>query len=189
MPTKKKKQSIFSKFNLKSTKARGLAIVAAFAIVGGGVMVFQSFADTGTVQVGQFFVSKNTLKCYSKCKVVTDKAKENLKVAKLEAGGQANPATYTSLPGGFAKICATARGRGTLLSPQAAGVQVTFTNTTKYETKCSDPFHRVKTTEKWGLVNGSAGPMYLSVITMYKYVEGVTPTVTPIYTCYQNCGK
>ncbi len=44
MPAAKKKQSIFSKINLKSPKTRGIILLVAFAIIGGGVMVFRSFA-------------------------------------------------------------------------------------------------------------------------------------------------
>lgn len=47
MPAPKKKQSLFSKINSKSPKTRGIIILATFAVIGGGVMVFRSFAATG----------------------------------------------------------------------------------------------------------------------------------------------
>lgn len=47
MPVAKKKPSVLNKINTFSSKHRGLVIILAFAIVGGAIMVFRSFAATG----------------------------------------------------------------------------------------------------------------------------------------------
>ena len=45
-PTTKKKQSFFSRLKPTTKKAKILTTVAAFAVIGGGIMVYRSFATT-----------------------------------------------------------------------------------------------------------------------------------------------
>lgn len=65
MPAKKtvtKKRSLFSRINFKSPKTRGVLVLLAFALVGGGFMVYRSFAATVTT-VQSFSVNAKTIGC------------------------------------------------------------------------------------------------------------------------------
>lgn len=62
MPTaKKKNKSFLSKINFKSPKTRGLLIILLFAVIGGGVMVFRSFAATNVIESWSYNASNNLL--------------------------------------------------------------------------------------------------------------------------------
>lgn len=71
MPSKKKKQSFFSKIIPTTPKAKAVAVVAVFALIGGGIMVYSSFAATPNYTSGKYTWNGTGTKRYSQ-KIVGD---------------------------------------------------------------------------------------------------------------------
>lgn len=124
MPAQKKKQSRFSKMSslLNTTTGRLVATILVFAVVGGGIFVFKSFAatsswtytiDTGTMEAS----STNTAKC--KVSKVRDPSFYNSTIANMSCSSDGEATAYARNVVGAAnrsyQACAWVKGSGKIV--------------------------------------------------------------------------
>lgn len=140
MPAKKKKQSIFTKFHLKTAKARGLAIVAAFAVVGGGFMVYQSFATTiiASVNADQIITYADFGSYVGKKQTANVNGKANVNVWQVPSGGTVKPAVNMSVPANLNyQVCYNVKGVGDF---SAFGYELRAKDASSYKMYCTKSF-------------------------------------------------
>lgn len=198
MPTTKKKKNNSSKLNFNSPKARGLLLLIAFALVGGGVMVYRSFAST-TTQSFVYDVSQGTLKSSAGSAIVTDDAKNSLQVVSVAPGGKAivdNAAHgITVSKDQNAQYCIYGTGGGSgeirLEAPNTIGGKHIFKinkKSTGYGDACTDRFASTETLKgPFTLHNDTGANIKIRSFTIH-FVNG--SVVTPIYVpeaCTKNC--
>lgn len=140
MPTKKKKQSILSKLNLSSPKNRIALTVAIFAVVGGGIMVYQSFATTIIASVNADQMVKITGASYpASKKLSTDvNGKANVSVWQVPQGGYMKPAVNMSVPANLNyQVCYNVKGVGDF---SAFGYELRAKDASSYKMYCTKSF-------------------------------------------------
>ncbi|MCA9329323.1 hypothetical protein KDA11_01645 [Candidatus Saccharibacteria bacterium] len=193
----KNKLNFLSKINFKSPKTRGLILLAAFVIIGGGVMVFRSFAAT-TNRIVSVSVAEGRLKCSSNC-ALTDAggSKGNVKAASLSGGGVlSSTVSYYASKSTLVRTytaCVTATGSGTVtVSTEGIGsssAAITFNNGgNSYETKCANT-NGVNFSGAWKITANQGSLLKVTMLTVDETNNApstTTPVVTP--TCTKNCG-
>ncbi len=197
MPTAKKKQSIFSKINLKSPKTRGIIILLAFAVIGGGVMVFRSFA--ATTQSFGYDPSQGTLKGGPGASIITEPGKNNLPVVTVANGGYAtvdNPVHGITIGAGQnAQYCIYGTGGGSgnirVDVSSTTGSKYSFNikkTTTEYGDACSDRRVVSETLKGPLTIHNETGTSIRIRSFNLHFVTG--SVVTPTYqapNCTKNC--
>jgi hypothetical protein len=183
-----KKRNILSKINLQSPKTRGLVLVLAFALVGGGVLVFRSFAAT-SARLITTSANDGTLICAkgTGCSLIADgDAKAGAKVISFDKGGTIVTQSIFATTKGIYKVCVTAKGQGGL-SIAPAGASLLFTNANSYETKCSNELNMNANTSIWSMNQTKGGNVGLKVSIMT--VDQINASTTPVVssTCTKNC--
>lgn len=200
MPTAKK-QSVFSKINFKSPKTRIILTIALFAIVGGGVMVFRSFADSNlaSFNVSNAGIEQNPL-IRTAVDIVADPdpGKNGNKVYKLTAqpydnrgsiAGYAKTKGYVyigkgSVPGATracAMVKSPTQGQLTIdLGSQrtaTGNVGLTYANIcTPYAVSSAQSESSFVTLRYSGVPNGA--PLYISQVTVDVGAAAATPAPT-----------
>lgn len=197
----KKKQSIFSKIKPNSLKTRIILTVALFAVVGGGIMVFKSFADTNlaSFNVSNTGIEQNPL-IRTALDIVADPdpGKNGNKVYKMTAqpydnrgsiAGYAKTKGYVyigkgSVPGATracAMVKSPTQGKLTIdLGSQrtaTGNVGLTYANIcTPYAVSSAQSESSYVSLRYSGVPNGA--PLYISQITVDVGASAATPAPT-----------
>ncbi len=119
----RKNKAILSKINFKSTRTQLLLVLLSFALIGGGVMAYRSFAAIESYAVKSY--KSSDFKCSAgNCSASKDQQKNSVDAMRLAGKGRpdgsatfASMTTKTGYPfakGTEYKICATARGTGNI---------------------------------------------------------------------------
>lgn len=126
MPIQKKKQSRFTKLGarLKTPKGRLVATVLMFAVIGGGIFVYKSFAATGATFTWNYTINSGTAETRAdglNCKGYNpqEAQKNNMKIHEFICARGGNGVAQilgSYLPANYAnrnyRICAYVKGSG-----------------------------------------------------------------------------
>lgn len=181
MPAQKKKQSLLSKINFKSPKTRIILTVALFAVVGGGVMVFKSFASTiiGTVNADQIRIHADRQSPASTKIADNYNGKTTVNVWRVPVGGTLQTSAPMAVPANVSyQVCYSVKGVGRFYGiDQYYGVS----NGSSYQQYCGNT--KSSGTNGFGFQptfqNANAsGDLYLQSITIQTAATS-TPTPAP----------
>lgn len=204
MPVKKKKkqQGILSKINFKSTKARGLLILISFAVIGGGVMVFRSFAATTVLESWTYDRSNNKLAAVAiqNCAAtpIPEASKNNKPIFNLgcPAGStgfaRAESQGSFGVAGNYYRACAMIKGGGKALVILEGNVASpgfdAYPKPNGYTYFCDGTVKMRSTSAISARVQiGAGSAVNVSYITIERMAAPeVTPTAGPS-TCEKNC--
>lgn len=172
-----KKQSRFSKINFKSPKTRIILTVAIFAVVGGGIMVFKSFASTmiGTVNADQITSYNN------KSTKIADNynGKTTANVWKVSVDGFLKPSAPILVPANMSyQVCYSVKGVGRF---SATGVETGVTNGSAYQQYCGRTYTTgaaENVSPSFQNINNGGAVLYLQAITIQTAATS-TPTPAP----------
>lgn len=179
MPTKKKKQSLLTKLNLSSPKNRIILTVALFAVVGGGITVYKSFAASiiGTANADQIVGYSGGSKYPTK--IIKDDVggKANVNVWQVPIASSAKPKTAIRIPANTKyQVCYNVKGVGEF---SAFGHEIIASSISYYKYYCTRSFSDTKAFSfqpSFMNISPKSNTLYLQNITIQTAGSPVAPT-------------
>lgn len=206
MPAKKKKQSLISRLNLKSPKGRLIVTLIAFAAIGGGVMVYKSFAYAFS-NTWIYNFSSNTLEhtqvtnSICQASAVEDPSKNNTKVGMITCNGHGAGGVIrakgayldTSWTAGKKYlVCATVKGSADFMSISLSSDAFGYRASINKDYFGSSTYTEICTPEALPLLrtgdlkpqvyaegHGYRSTLYVSHITLKETSSPLTPAPSP----------